>query len=62
MINTLLNCNHGVNINGLHLSIFCNADDIHVLSVTGLQKMINIATEYIENHGLRFNLTKQYIT
>ena len=60
MINTLQNCNHGVNINGLHLSIFCNADDIP--SVTGLQKMINIATEYIENHGLRFNLTKQYIT
>ena len=60
MINTLQNCNHGVNINELHLSIFCNADDI--LSVTELQKMINIATEYIENHGLRFYLTKQYIT
>ena len=56
LINTLPNCNHGVNINRLHLSTFCYADYIFVysLSVTGLQKMINIATEYIENHGLKF--------
>ena len=29
------------------------------LSLTGSQKMINIATEYIENHGLRFNPHKR---
>ena len=51
LINTLQNCNHGVDINGLHLSTFCYADDILLcsLSVTGSQEMINIATEYIEN-------------
>ena len=49
--NTLQNCNHGVNINGLHLSTLCYADDILLctLSVTGLQKMINIARIYRES-------------
>ena len=41
--------------------MFCYTDDILLcrFSVTGLQKMINIATEYIENHGLRFNPHKR---
>jgi hypothetical protein len=57
LINDLQSCNHGVTIKGLHINTICYADDILLcsLSVSGLQKMINISTNYIESHGLRFN-------
>ena len=59
-IDRLQSCKYGVNISGLHLNTICYADDILLCSasVSGLQKLINIATEYIISHGLRFNLVK----
>ncbi|KAK2151278.1 hypothetical protein LSH36_368g01034, partial [Paralvinella palmiformis] len=40
--------------------VFCYADDFILTStsVTGLQKLINCANNYIVSHGLRFNPTK----
>ena len=36
LINTLQNCNHGVDINGLHLSTFCYVDVVeqHIFPFT----------------------------
>ena len=60
LIDRLQSCKYGVNISGLHLNTICYADDILLCSasVSGLQKLINIATEYIISHGLRFNPVK----
>ena len=60
LIEKLQNAPCGVRIGDHHYNCFCYADDILLCSttVTGLQKLINIATEYIGEHGLRFNPNK----
>ena len=60
LIDRLQSCKYGVNISGVRLNTICYADDILLCSasVSGLQKLINIATEYIISHGLRFNPVK----
>ena len=54
------NNNYGVKIGKYNFNCFCYADDILLCSVTvtGLQKLINIANEYVYDHGLRFNPAK----
>ena len=44
--------------------MFCYADDLLVTSLTagGLQNLINVANQYIVNHGLRFNPAKTECT
>lgn len=60
MINELSDCVGGININNRSYNVFCYADDIMLasLTVTGLQKMINLADRYITQCGLRFNPSK----
>jgi len=57
----ILNCTvGGILINDVPYNVFCYADDLILTStsVTGLQKLINCANDYIVSHGLRFNPTK----
>ena len=60
MIQELTNTKAGIVINDMSYNVFCYADDILLCSasVTGLQKLINVANRYIKNHGLRFNPEK----
>ena len=53
-----MNC--GISIGDKHFNIFCYADDILLASttITGLQVMIDVCTEYVEAHGLNFNASK----
>ena len=53
-----MNC--GISIGDKHFNIFCYADDILLASttITGLQVMIDVCTDYIEAHGLKFNASK----
>ena len=62
MINKLDNLTCGITINNTNYSVFAYADDILLLSTTpsGLQKLIDIAGEYIVQHGLRFNPSKSH--
>ncbi len=50
-----MNC--GIRIGDKHFNIFCYADDILLASttITGLQVMIDVCTDYVEAHGLNFN-------
>ena len=50
----------GITIGAMSYNVFCYADDILIcsLTVTGLQKMIDIAQMYISSHGLAFNPSK----
>ena len=43
-----------------HFNTICYADDILLCStsVTGLQELINIATDYVNSYGLHFNPDK----
>lgn len=56
--------NTGVNIAGHNYNAFCYADDIMLtsLTATGLQALINSASKYITDHGLRFNPSKTTCT
>ena len=47
----------GISIGQNHFNVFCYADDLLLcsLTVSGLQKLINIANKYILEHGLAFN-------
>jgi len=57
----ILNCTvGGILINDVLYNVFCYADDLILTStsMTGLQKLINCASNYIVSHGLRFNPTK----
>ena len=57
MIDKLQECHHGVTIGKCCYNTFCYADDILLCSttMTGLQELINIATDYVNQFGLRFN-------
>ena len=57
LVNILSETSGGICINGLSYNVFCYADDLLVARLTagGLQDLINVANEYIANHGLRFN-------
>ena len=50
----------GINIGNCSYNTFCYADDVLLVSttVTGLQKLIDVADGYIKSHGLRFNPLK----
>ncbi|KAK2149678.1 hypothetical protein LSH36_442g02029, partial [Paralvinella palmiformis] len=57
----ILNCTVGrILINDVPYNVFCYADDLILTgtSMTGLQKLINCANNYIVSHGLRLNPTK----
>lgn len=60
LVNKLSNTVGGVKINGTSYNVFCYADDVLLTSATttGLQKLIDVANEYITEHGLSFNPTK----
>ena len=60
LVDTLQKAKCGVRIGSNNYNCFCNADDILVCSttVTGLQYLINTATEYVQKHGLNFNSNK----
>ena len=62
MINKLDNMTCGITINNTNYSVFAYADDILLLSTTasGLQKLIDIAGEYLVQHGLQFNPSKSH--
>ena len=64
LVNILSETSGGICINGLSYNVFCYADDLLVASLTasGLQDLINVANEYIANHGLRFNPNKTECT
>ena len=49
LIDILSNHEGGINIGGKRFNIFCYADDILIVSttVTGLQKMLNSAVQYV---------------
>ena len=57
LIDELAECEGGISIASHRFNVFCYADDILLASttVTGLQRLINCAVNYISNHGLRFN-------
>ena len=50
----------GVNIDNCSYNTLCYADDVLLANptVTGLQKLIDVAENYIKCHGLRFNPLK----
>ena len=60
LVDTLQKAKCGVRIGSNNYNCFCYADDILVCSttVTGLQYLINTATEYVQKHGLNFNSNK----
>ena len=60
MVNTISNTTGGIHILGKPYNIFVYADDILLtsLTVTGLQKLIEVSNNYIIDHGLSFNPTK----
>ena len=64
MIKTLSESKSGIIINGTTYNIFCYADDLLLssTSVTGLQSLINTASKYITDRGLRFNPNKTVCT
>ena len=53
-----MNC--GISIGDKRFNIFCYADDILLASttITGLQVMADVCTDYVEAHGLNFNASK----
>jgi hypothetical protein len=65
MISDLNTMQSGITIDGANFNAFCCADDVLLASttVTGLQHLIDKASAYIFQHGLRFNPTKtSYLT
>ena len=60
LINELSDCVGGIAINNISFNVFCYADDLMLtsLTVTGLQKIIDLANRYITDHGLKFNPNK----
>lgn len=60
LIDRLSVCTGGVRIGDSSFNVFCYADDILLcsLTVTGLQRLIDVANMYISSHGLCFNPTK----
>ena len=59
LVNNLSDCN-GLKIKNVSYNIFAYADDIMLLSSTstGLQSLIDKASIYLNDHGLRFNAEK----
>ena len=60
LIDRLTGCIGGIRIGTKSYNVFCYADDILIcsLSVTGLQRLINEANQYVTDHGLLFNPNK----
>lgn len=60
LINQLRTERCGIIINDSTYNVFCYADDLLLSSTTpsGLQRLINVASNYIVQHGLRFNPQK----
>ena len=63
LIDSLSKCTGGIHI-GENAYVFCYADDLvlTILSVTGLQNLINSAKSFILSHGLNFNRSKTVCT
>ena len=64
LIDELQSCSHGVHIGEKYYNVFVYADDILLCStsVSGLQELINISTNYVNKFGLRFNPVKTTCT
>ena len=60
LVNSLSIQDGGVTIGYNKYNVICYADDLLLLSttITGLQKLIDVANSYIVDHGLRFNPQK----
>ena len=60
MIDILSQMSCGIMVNEYTYNVCCHADDLLLCSmtITGLQRLIDIANVYITQHGLRFNPTK----
>lgn len=50
----------GIKACGVSFNVFCYADDVLLtsLTITGLQKLINAANEFIRSYGMSFNASK----
>ena len=64
LIDELQSCSHGVHFGEKYYNVFVYADDILLCStsVSGLQELINISTNYVNKFGLRFNPVKTTCT
>ena len=62
LVNNLTNMNGGIRINDCAYNVIAYADDLLLMSLTatGLQRLIDSASDYINNHGLRFNSDKTF--
>ena len=51
---------YGISLGNKCFNIFCYADDLLLASaaITGLQAMVDACTDYVESHGLNFNVSK----
>ncbi len=60
MIESLDDTQRGIRIGRHSYNVFCYADDVllAILTVSGLQRLIDTANQYVCTHGLRFNPEK----
>ena len=60
LVELLQKSNCGITIGNNHYNCYCYADDLLLssLTVTGLQKLIDKARNYVSDHGLQFNPEK----
>ena len=60
MIDELSECANGICVGRNSYNVFCYADDVLLMSltVTGLQKLMDCANEYVTTHGLSCNARK----
>ena len=60
LVESLSNCHGGIKVKGHSYNVFAYADDILLTSstCTGLQKLIDVANDYLSDHGLNFNAGK----
>ena len=60
LVELLQKSNCGITIGNNHYHCYCYADDLLLssLTVTGLQRLIDIARNYVSDHGLQFNPEK----
>ena len=60
LIERLQKCRHGITLDNNHFNCLCYADDVLLCctTVTGLQELITIANNYVNQYALRFNPSK----
>ena len=63
LMDILSECDNGVTIKGTHYNVYSYADDILLssASITGLQKLIDIASSYIQKMGYSLTILKLHV-